>query len=76
MIKILVCFLLELRAAKIINRTSTTDYLIYLQTLTNAVLPSTSVIQMPMGNLARVRFFFEGRLGGYLVNAQVRVLFM
>ena len=62
MLKILVCFLLELQAAKIINRSSITDYLIYLQTLTNAVLPSTSVIQMPMGNLGRVRFFFKADL--------------
>ena len=50
------CFLLELQAVKVINRSSTTDCLISLQMLTNAALPPRSVIQRPIVRMRKAHF--------------------
>ena len=50
------CFLFELRTVIIISRGSTTDYLISLQMLTNAALPSPYVIQRPIARIRKAHF--------------------
>ena len=50
------CFPFELRTVIIINRSSTADYLISLQMLTNAALPPPSVIQRAIARIRKAHF--------------------